>query len=378
LSRPCLGGKPGRHPGLELGNAERLANVVECPQFERAHHGAVVVHRREEKDGEGGFLGTPAMEDVESQHPGHQLIEDGQVDMTRLSGFVGSGAVASLDDLVAVGLEVAAKEQSDGGRVVGDEDACHRGRVWHHFGVTNAFSRLPAHEQRRLRALGRPDVESLATRRLAGEPLQYIEGTAAFTDFDVVVDARVLVPRPETEGLFELASKSVRDPAVIVDLGTGSGVLAIALARRFPDAEVHATDLSAEALELARSNADSLGAEIRFHLGDLFNPLPERVAGRVDLMVSNPPYVAESEWESLPTDVRREPRSSLVAGPLGTEVLRRIAAGAGEWLTPEAVLACEIGEDQAGALIPTFAPLGSVEIHPDLAGRVRYLLVRRT
>lgn len=244
--------------------------------------------------------------------------------------------------------------------------------------MTNAFSRLPAHEQRRLRALGLADLERLAARRLAGEPLQYIEGTAPFTDFDVVVDPRVLVPRPETEGLFELASKSATDPGVIVDLGTGSGVLAIALARRFPDAEVHATDLSAEALELAGSNADSLGVEIRFHRGDLFAALPKRLAGRVELMVSNPPYVAESEWDSLPADVRREPRSALVAGPLGTEVLERIAAGAGEWLAPASVLVCEIGEEQAGVLSPSFGQLGAVGVHYDLAGRVRYLVVSRS
>lgn len=318
------------------------------------------------------------MEDVESQHPGHELIEDGQVDVSRLSGLVGGGAVAGLDDLVAVGLEMAAKEQPDRGRVVGDEYACHRRKVWHHSPVSDAFSRLPAHEQRRLRALDRPDLESLAGRRIAGEPLQYIEGTAAFTDFDVVVDPRVLVPRPETEGLFELASKSVSDPATVVDLGTGSGVLAIALARRFPHAEVHATDLSAEALELASFNAGSLGAEIQFHLGDLFAALPERLAGRVDLMVSNPPYVAESQWDSLPVDVRREPRPALVAGPLGTEVLDRIAEGAGEWLARGSVLACEIGEDQGPVLSATFAGLGAVEILPDLAGRVRYLLVQRS
>lgn len=243
--------------------------------------------------------------------------------------------------------------------------------------MTSAFSRLPAHEQRRLRALGRPDLESLAVRRLGGEPLQYLEGTAAFTDFDVVVDPRVLVPRPETEGLFELAADSVADPEVIVDLGTGSGALAIACARRFPKAEVHATDLSAEALDLARSNADSLGVEIQFHLGDLFVALPERLAGRVDLMVSNPPYVAESEWDSLPADVRREPRTALVAGPVGSEVLDRIAGGAGEWLARGSVLACEIGEDQGSALRPAFEPLGRVEIHRDLADRVRYILVRR-
>ncbi|HSJ35371.1 MAG TPA: peptide chain release factor N(5)-glutamine methyltransferase [Acidimicrobiia bacterium] len=244
--------------------------------------------------------------------------------------------------------------------------------------MTSAFSRLPPHEQRRLRHLGRADLEELAARRLAGEPLQYLEGSAPFTDFEVVVDARVLVPRPETEGLFELAAGMMGDPEVIVDLGTGSGVLAIALARRFSGAAVHATDLSKDALELAESNAGSLGVEIRFHRGDLFAALPESLAGRVDLMVSNPPYVAESEWESLPADVRREPPTALVAGPRGTEVLARIAAGAGEWLRRGAVLVCEIGEEQASLLVPMFVGLGPVEIHRDLAGRDRYLLVKRT
>lgn len=244
--------------------------------------------------------------------------------------------------------------------------------------MTSAFSRLPPHEQRRLRDLGRPDLEELAARRLAGEPLQYLEGSAAFTDFEVVVDARVLVPRPETEGLFELAAGAVDDPDLIVDLGTGSGVLAIALARRFPRAAVHATDLSRQALELAESNAASLGVQIRFHLGDLFAALPASLAGRVDLIVSNPPYVAESEWESLPPDVRREPPTALVAGPRGTEVLAGIAAGAGEWLRRGAILVCEIGEEQATPLVPMFGRLGSVEIRRDLTGRDRYLLVRRT
>ena len=94
--------------------------------------------------------------------------------------------------------------------------------------MAGAFSRLPAHEQRRLRRLGAADLEALALRRLGGEPLQYIEGSAAFTDFEVEVDARVLVPRPETEGLLELAVAAAVEPGVIVDLGTGSGVLAIA------------------------------------------------------------------------------------------------------------------------------------------------------
>lgn len=219
-------------------------------------------------------------------------------------------------------------------------------------------------------------AEELARRRLAGEPLQYLEGSAAFTDFDVMVDERVLIPRPETEGLYELAAGSVGDPAVIVDLGTGSGVLAIALARRFPRAELHAVDASAPALDVARSNAARLGATAAFHHGDLFDALPESLRRRVDLLVSNPPYVAEDEWPGLPEDVRREPRLALVAGPRGTEVLERIGAEAGSWMSPGAVVACEMGETQGEAVTAAFAGLGSPEIRRDLAGRARYVLVR--
>lgn len=240
-----------------------------------------------------------------------------------------------------------------------------------------AFSRLPRHEQRRLAALGRSDLDALARRRLDGEPLQYIEGSAAFTDFDVLVDSRVLVPRPETEGLFELAASAVATPRVVVDLGTGSGVLAIALARRFPEAEVHAVDVSRDALEIARLNAERLEVDVTFHRGDLFEALPARLVGSVDLLVSNPPYVAEDEWDDLPEDVKREPRGALVAGPEGTEALAGIAAGADRWLAPGAVVACEIGERQSAVLVPMFAPLGTVEVHRDLAGRERYLIVRK-
>lgn len=242
--------------------------------------------------------------------------------------------------------------------------------------MEGALSALPPHERRRLLALRRDDAENLARRRLEGEPLQYLEGSAAFTDFDVAVDSRVLIPRPETEGLYELVTRNVTSPSVIVDLGTGSGALAIAFARRFPDAAVHAVDLSPEALQMARDNARRLGADITFHRGDLLDPLPADLGGRVDLLVSNPPYVAEHEWESLPVDVRREPRLALVAGPRGTEVLERIAAGAGEWMAPGGLVACEMGETQAAAIRQAFSILGAPEIHQDLSGRDRYVTVR--
>lgn len=219
-------------------------------------------------------------------------------------------------------------------------------------------------------------MEELALRRLEGEPLQYLEGTAQFTDFEVAVDRRVLIPRPETEGLFELVATSCTDPAAIVDLGTGSGVLAIALQRRFPHARVHAGDDSLDALDVARANAAGLGAGVEFHHGDLFEAIPVSLRGRVDVVVSNPPYVAAAEWSSLPVDVRREPREALVAGPAGTEVLARIAAAAGEWMARPGLLACEIGETQVETVVRLFEKLGRVEIRPDLAGKPRYVVVR--
>ena len=242
--------------------------------------------------------------------------------------------------------------------------------------VSGSFlDRLPPHERRRLSVL--PAPEALARRRLDGEPLQYLEGSAQFIDFEVAVDSRVLIPRPETEGLFELAVAAVGDPRLLVDLGTGSGVLAIALGRRFPDAAVHAVDISPDAVELARRNAVAVGVDVDFHAGDLYGALPSDLSGSFDLIVSNPPYVASGEWEQLPSDVRREPRTALVAGPLGTETLARIAEGARDWLSQTGVLVCEIGDTQGAAVQGMFSQIGPAEVHADLAGRPRYVLARR-
>ncbi|MFP3914272.1 MAG: peptide chain release factor N(5)-glutamine methyltransferase [bacterium] len=242
--------------------------------------------------------------------------------------------------------------------------------------MEDVLSGLPPHERRRLEAVPGGDVTDLARRRAEGEPLQYLEGTAPFADFDVVVDERVLIPRPETEGLYELAASLAGEPELIVDLGTGSGVLAIALARRFPDAEVHAVDISPAALDVARANSRRLGTGMHFHEGDLFGPLPDRLRRRVDLLVANPPYVAADEWATLPPDVRREPRRALVAGEAGTEVLERIAAGAGEWLSPGGAVICEMGETQTEAMERAFSVVGVVTVHSDLAGRPRYVVAR--
>ena len=172
-----------------------------------------------------------------------------------------------------------------------------------------------------------PGADSLATwgrwleRRLAGEPVQYITGRAAFRSLDLAVDPRVLIPRPETEGLVEAVLEALRAAAPrwprprVLDLGTGSGAIALAIASEFPAARVTATDASAAALEVARANAESLGlaSRVRFTLGDWFDaPGAEE---RFEVVVSNPPYIAEDERGALPEDVREhEPAEALYLG----------------------------------------------------------------
>lgn len=237
------------------------------------------------------------------------------------------------------------------------------------------MDRLPPHELNRLEAVAGPDnpLEELVARRLGGEPLQYIEGTAAFGPLDLVVDERVLVPRPETEGLFEIAMKMVRNPEVIVDLCTGSGALALALKKAFPTAAVFATDVSEDAVEVAIQNKYRNRLDVYFALGDLFDPLPASLFGEIDLLVANPPYVAEGEFSLLPDDVQREPRVALVAGPTGLEMIRAIGATAADWLRPGGVVVCEIGETQAVAASNAFLNLPTV-VRQDLSGRDRYVV----
>lgn len=217
----------------------------------------------------------------------------------------------------------------------------------------------------------------LVGRRRSGEPLQYIEGSVAFGPLEIRADQRALIPRPETEGLWELAvSEMTNDPAVVVDLCTGSGNLALACKHSFPGAEVFAVDISPAAIELAQDNRDQLQLDVDFRIGDLFDALPQRLQGAVDLLVSNPPYVREGEIAVLPREIREyEPMQALVAGPRGTEVLTRIAAEGAKWLAPQGVIACEIGETQGGDCLGLFAAYDP-RIERDLAGRARYVLGR--
>ncbi len=164
---------------------------------------------------------------------------------------------------------------------------------------------------------------------------------------------------------------------MIVDLCTGSGNLALALKHAFPAAQVYATDVDGGALSLAKENAARTGLDVAFLEGHLFEPLPRKLMGRVDLLVANPPYVAEHEVAALPGDVRHhEPRRALVAGPEGDEVLAAIADDAFWWLGVGGWLFVEMGETQGDRVTELFGGLDR-EVRRDLAGRDRYLAARR-
>lgn len=226
----------------------------------------------------------------------------------------------------------------------------------------------------------RARLGELLARRRAGEPLQYLEGTAAFGPIEVMVDGRALIPRPETEQLWErVMARLPAGAGTVADVGTGCGCLALAVKHRRPDLRVVAVDIQSEALSLARHNADRLGLEIEFFLGDLLAPLDASLRGAVDVMVSNPPYVAESEWEGLPAEVRDfEPKVALAGGEDGLLFYRRLAAEAGPWLAPDGMLMAEIGETQGAEIISIFGATGwEAEISQDLTDRDRFLTARR-
>lgn len=217
--------------------------------------------------------------------------------------------------------------------------------------------------------------DKLVERRVGGEPLQYIEGDVPFGLATIEVNDHVLIPRPETEELADVAADLAHDPAVIVDLCTGSGNLAIALALRFPGATVTGTDLSARAIGVAQSNAKSNGVDVTFVEGDLFDGLPTELAGKVDLLVANPPYLATHEHATLEADVQREPYEALVSGETGFELISRIAGHAHDWLAPGGVVVCEIGSTQGNealALFRRFAPC----LHVDMYGLDRAVVGR--
>jgi release factor glutamine methyltransferase len=241
-------------------------------------------------------------------------------------------------------------------------------------------------------------LREMLERRVGGEPLQYVLGTWSFRGLDLMVDRRVLIPRPETEVVVEVAlEEAVRiglrrsrrrltlvqptPHAVVADLGTGSGAIALALEAELPDVEVWATDVSEDALDVARANvAGCAAARVRLApAAPWFDALPARLRGALQLIVSNPPYVADDEVAMLAEEVAaHEPRGALVAGPNGTEALEVVCAGAREWLVPGGVLVCELAPRQALEMTERARTLGyhDVSVRKDLTGRERVLVAR--
>jgi len=225
-------------------------------------------------------------------------------------------------------------------------------------------------------------VRTLIKRRLAGEPLAYVVGETEFWSLPFHVEPAVLVPRPDTETVVEVALKARGDRTAacrVLDLCTGSGVLAVSLARELPAAQVIATDVSEPAVAVARRNAARNGVADRVdvRVGDLFAPVAGEPA--FDLIVANPPYIATAVIATLQTEVHREPRLALDGGRDGLAFYDRIAAAAGTHLVRGGVLVVEHGFDQADAVANRLVAAGllDVTLTRDLAGQPRVTSARR-
>jgi release factor glutamine methyltransferase len=222
--------------------------------------------------------------------------------------------------------------------------------------------------------------------RFSGKPVQYIIGSTEFFGLEFKVNPSVLIPRPETETLVEVVLEKLKgiDQPKIVDIGTGSGAIAISLAKNLASSFIYATDISPNALETAKKNAKKHGVEDRidFLCGDLFEPLAGRnLEGKIDCIVSNPPYVSQAEFDNLPKEVRDfEPIVALKTVDEGTSFHRKIIEGSFDFLTPQAIFALEIGLDQASKvadLILSQKRFEQVEIKKDLGGIDRIVMCRR-
>ena len=229
-------------------------------------------------------------------------------------------------------------------------------------------------------------VRGLIGRRVGREPLQYILGTQEFCGLEFTVNPAVLIPRPETQLLVEYVTQRIRPdrPATIVDVCTGSGCIAVAIARVRPHARVIATDLSCSSLNVARQNASrhGVGERIVWLEGDLLGPLAAlELEGQVDVIVSNPPYIPEADWATLQPEVRLfEPRGALVAGPQGTELHERLLQESGRYLSPGGALIMEIGAGQARAMRRIVDQISGYRFHRlvlDEAGLERVVIVER-
>jgi release factor glutamine methyltransferase len=247
---------------------------------------------------------------------------------------------------------------------------------------------------------GAAALDELVARRLGGEPLQYVLGSWSFCGIDLLVDRRVLIPRPETEVVAQIAISEVArtgervgaaDPwsgaltaYAVADLGTGSGALALALAFALPEAEVWATEVDADALAVARANVAGAGTpavRVRVAEGSWFAALPVELKGKLRVVVANPPYISEPEIDALPPEVAGwEPVRALISGPTGREAIEVIIPEALEWLEPSGALVLELAPHQAAAAADLARRVGfeSVEVRQDLVGRDRALVARRS
>lgn len=271
------------------------------------------------------------------------------------------------------GATIASALREAAGRIESSEA---RSLLAHVLSVPRA--QLVAHPERALEQEVAGRFAALVARRAAGEPVAYILGEREFWGLALCVSPAVLIPRPETELLVERALELLHDgaPRRVLDLGTGSGAVAIAIARERPRARLVATDVSADALDVARHNARRHGVSITFALGDWFEALADE---QFDLIVSNPPYVASSDAHLARGDVRFEPRVALDGGDDGVECIRRIAREAYTRLAPGGRLALEHGFDQGAACRDVLLGAGYADVKgfTDLSGHPRACVGRR-
>jgi release factor glutamine methyltransferase len=213
-------------------------------------------------------------------------------------------------------------------------------------------------------------------QRCGGVPLQHLTGTQDFMGLRLQTRPGVFIPRPETEVLVEAALEALaaRSRPVVVDVGAGTGAVALAIKHERRDARVVATDVSGAAVELTSGNAAALGLEVEVLKGDLLEPVPGSLRGRLDLVVSNPPYIDREDYEGLPDEVKADPYEALVGG---TRFHLRLVEDAVGWLAPEGTLAVEIGMDQGREVASAFVPgFEAVRVLHDLAGRDRVVVGR--
>lgn len=301
-------------------------------------------------------------------------------------GANGSGGAASDGVPWRVFLAQAAEQLTEAGIASPEVDA--RRIVERATSTSGADYVLALDEPATERGVG--FFQLMLERRLAGEPLQYVVGQWGFRTLDLVVDPRVLIPRPETEEVVEQAlaefdkavlAGSVAEDAPVLDLGTGSGAIALSLAVERPRTQVWAVERSPDALAVARANLAGLGSaatSVRLVSGSWFEPLPEELAGKLGLIVSNPPYVAPAD--PLPPEVADwEPTDALIPGPTGFEAIEAIVPAALRWLAPGCSLVVELAPGQADRAVELALACGFAAAHSalDLSGRPRMLIARR-